>query len=120
MNAPVLWLVVGECGEYSDRSVWTVAAYRDRAKAEAHVAAANAWCLEFLVKSETSEDYMDVEAFPCPVDRVRDTWKAPDYATRERGGDYSLKSITLHADVSAYVATEAVALDWLRENGWAP
>lgn len=31
-----VWLVVGTCGEYSDRSEWVVAAYFDKALAERH------------------------------------------------------------------------------------
>lgn len=31
-----VWLVIGVCGEYSDRSEWVVAAYFDRALAERH------------------------------------------------------------------------------------
>ena len=31
-----VWLVIGTCGEYSDRSEWVVAAYFDKALAERH------------------------------------------------------------------------------------
>ena len=31
-----VWLVIGVCGEYSDRSEWVAAAYFDRALAERH------------------------------------------------------------------------------------
>jgi len=37
-----IYVVVGEDGEYSDHMAWMVAWYRDKDRAEAHVAAANA------------------------------------------------------------------------------
>ena len=37
-----IYVVVGEAGEYSSHETWMVAWYRDKDRAEAHVAAANA------------------------------------------------------------------------------
>lgn len=120
MSAPVVWLVVGDCGDYSDRAIWTVAAYFDRAKAEAHAAAANVWCMDFLAKTEASVDYIDGEDYPCPVDRVRASYRPPNYTTKEKRGDYRVSPVALHSDVTNYDATEAVVLDWMKENGVCP
>lgn len=38
--SPRVWLVIGTCGEYSDRKEWVVAAYFSRELAEAHADAA--------------------------------------------------------------------------------
>lgn len=38
-----LYIVSGTTGEYSDRHDWTVAAYADEAKAQAHAEAAKRW-----------------------------------------------------------------------------
>jgi len=36
-----IYIVMGNCGEYDDRSEWIVIAYRDEAMAQAHVLGAN-------------------------------------------------------------------------------
>ena len=36
MASPTVYLVIGVCGEYSDRTEWVVAAYFDKALAERH------------------------------------------------------------------------------------
>lgn len=47
-----VYIVVGSCGEYSDWRCWHVAAYRDKERAEEHLAL----CREAAVKIATLDD----------------------------------------------------------------
>jgi hypothetical protein len=42
-----IYVVTAVCGEYSDRSEWIVAAYRNKRKAQRHVELATQWQQEF-------------------------------------------------------------------------
>lgn len=44
LNVASVYVVVGRCGEYSDKRTWTVAAYLDKEQAEALRARLEAWC----------------------------------------------------------------------------
>lgn len=46
--ARTIYIIVGKCGEYSDRDKWIVAAYRDEGEAFEHARKANAAVAEWL------------------------------------------------------------------------
>ncbi len=68
MSAKV-YIVIGDTGEYSDRTEWPVIAYMDENKAVAHVARLDTW----LVENKVSRNHGDVLSY-----EERDNLKTPD------------------------------------------
>ena len=61
-----IYIVCGTTGEYSDRREWFVAAYRNRVRAEQHIANLDTWLREHGYDRNTHRPY-DYET-KCPLD----------------------------------------------------
>lgn len=64
-----VYVVMGDTGEYSDRTEWSVSAYLDESKAAAHVARLDAW----LIENKVSRNHADVLVY-----EDRDKLRTPD------------------------------------------
>jgi hypothetical protein len=90
-----VWLVEGGCGEYSDRRSWTVAAYLEKAQANACCDRLNKWCKDNKCDRDYPPDWSDMEwdqqqAFRPPED--------PRFKADYTGTRYSVYEVPLRVE----------------------
>lgn len=107
----VLHVVRGTTGGYEAQE-WTVAAYLDRAEAERHRDALQAWAK----RAEESLDlYLkggpEVEDFTTPLDPYEPAYNRNNFV-------YSVTTLFLHKSIETFVAGEATLNDLCKEKGW--
>ncbi len=101
---------MGERGEYSDRCIWSVAAYTDRTMAEEHARRADAWCRDVQKKAE--DDWTYEKPDRNPFDTSMPSWG--------HDAEYHVSLLFLHENIDAYATTENVLTDYCKEQGWLP
>lgn len=88
----VLYLVIGECGEYDDWRTWNVIAYRTKKAATEHVRQARAWAKAFEQKFRAKWGdewwlHSHEDKTPNPFD--------PKFNTDSTGTKYSITKLPL-------------------------
>ena len=68
-----VYLIVGHDGEWSDREIWNVVAYIDKAKAKAHVDKLNEWIGIYKALSFDEQQEIDSDLFSYSWERQRCT-----------------------------------------------
>ena len=79
-----VWLVIGECGEYSDFRSWNVAAHTTEEAANAHAKAAE----QAVPVDYRSWSYSKQEKFKHPLD--------PQFNTDYTGTEYRVEMVEVH------------------------
>jgi hypothetical protein len=114
----ILHVVAAECGCYSDHTVWTVAAYVDRAAAEAHAKLAREW---HSAKFERLDAISGRDAYGPKWSKVNDEVNPHDPAPyQQRDTEWSVSVLFVHHDPAQFAAESAVLMDRAREAGWIP
>jgi len=120
----VLFTVFGEQGSYSDYSIWTVAAYLDKAKAEALAEKLNAWVKAYK-KAEDNSDYSFLDhdhplaISPDPSDWNHQTGDRTFHHPRT-DRQYGVDKLFLHEDPEKLVEEYETLTDYAKEKGWIP
>lgn len=84
--AHVIYVVIGECGEYSDNTQWPVLWRHTKEDAEVAIDQLNREALEFKRIYDASADLVDVEAY-------RATMLDPSFASDYTGTKYHVWAI---------------------------
>lgn len=65
---PQVFVVMGETGEYSDRTEWPVVAFFNEGAAQERVLALEAWCREHKVSMASVDFRNPRKSLVCPLD----------------------------------------------------
>lgn len=114
----ILHVVGGECGEYSDHRVWTVAAYLDRESAKRHAQLAREWSENRRARLTDLEndghEYDDTWEAACNESNPFDPFGAA------LDSSWSVSILFVHLDPTQLLTESAVLTDAARAAGWIP